>query len=231
MEKILFDTIKDTWESTANEAHNAFCNAASNEYLESMSVKDLRDLIKYSRQFCAYMENLFCDFRHLLGMSELSASERGILTKLFTSITQYRPIAKRISAIRELDFSIKENISSNYELKTVANIVLQKDLSSGECRSRSTLLAGSRVERVSDEEIKVRISKYNLVNDIIDFFNVLNPNGAPPTMVTEEQITKQENKLKSGLYCGQKVSSDSENYYIHFIADNSTVYARFSALC
>ena len=47
MEKILFDTIKNTWESTANEAHNAFCNAASNEYLESMSVKDLRDLIKY----------------------------------------------------------------------------------------------------------------------------------------------------------------------------------------
>ena len=70
------------------------------------------------------MDQLFCDYRHIIGMETLKVTDKSKLTSLLGEIELYRTDAKRIAGITDFNLVNLIPASSTYELKTVAGIQL-----------------------------------------------------------------------------------------------------------
>jgi len=114
----------ETWRELAETVHSKYDKILNQDNLLDLSVRDFNDLVEYSRKFIGIMENLFCDFRHLVGMGNLKASDRNILISIFKDITSFRPDARRIMSITDIKNMGFTPSACTYSLKLNPSIKL-----------------------------------------------------------------------------------------------------------
>lgn len=82
MTKEQFIQIETSWKALLYAANNHYRTVLSTDDLLQLSVKELQELIQFSKTFIKQLEMLFCDFRHLIGMGNLKVTECSKLTAL-----------------------------------------------------------------------------------------------------------------------------------------------------
>ena len=191
MKKEIFEIIQTNLQTRIDACKKHLDNIQTTEDLSKISIKEFIDL----KSFCKHeqvdmTEIVMVDFYHIIGMGELTISQRNKFLSMMSEYTSYRSDIKCISMMDNVDKLPKLPSRSSFKLHKLGDITLISKLR-GRCKDD--------VEPIA-EDIKVddyRTAKQNdLVNvvkvgsitmqgnvvemdreDVPEFIQILNPTG------------------------------------------------------
>lgn len=146
MTKEQFELIEKSWTDILNAAKEKYDNVLSTEDLENLSIKSLKELIEYSKTFQSQMDSLFCNYRHIVGMSKIKPTDRSKLTSILKAVELYRSDAKRIASIKDLNIVKLIPARSTYTLKLTPLITLTSDLRPGQKEVEAEIIENEIIE-------------------------------------------------------------------------------------
>lgn len=204
MTKEQFIQIETSWKALLDAANAHYRTVLSTDDLLQLSVKDLQELIQFSKTFIKQQEMLFCDFRHLIGMGNLKVTECSKLTALFKDISAFRSDAKRIAQIGDILNITYIPAQSKYKLKLTSDITLISTLRPGQVSGKIyeeediELLDVSKKPMVYKDITNKLIVEVNNDSDSLIELRKLFNNAAGQTQNPKINLETFQHKLEKG---------------------------------
>lgn len=129
MKQETFDTIKTNLETRINACKAHLDHIQTTEDLANISIREFIELKSFAKKEQVDMtEIIMVDLYHVLGMGELTVSQRNVFLKLINEYMSYRSDIKMLSVVDNIEKLPKLPSRSSFKLHKLGDITLTSKL-------------------------------------------------------------------------------------------------------
>lgn len=197
MKKEVFEIIKNNLETRLSLCKKYLDDVTTTEDLSNLTINQFKELKSFCKQEQIDMTEIcMVDLYHVLGMGDLTVTQRNTFLKLFTEYTSYRSDLKAISMMDSIDNLPNLPSRSKYRLHKLATDVVLYSKLRGRCENNNISEDDESLEtykeaKILDKTQTVQMNSIVLqgsiinldVTDLDTFITCLNPTGKKENLI------------------------------------------------